>query len=91
LNGRSALSDCAQPYLAGNAAHGGPSLTTLDVRVSKTVALGGFGRVELLMDVLNAFNQATEEGLATDNLYSPTFGQPDPRRVMLGARLNLGR
>ena len=39
----------------------------LDVRVSKTVALGGLGRVELLMDVLNAFNQATEEGLATDN------------------------
>ena len=47
------------------------------------------------MDVLNAFNHATEEGLATDNLYSPNFGQPtvfvDPRRVMLGARLNLGR
>jgi hypothetical protein len=45
--------------------------------------------------VLNAFNRATEEGLATDNLYSPNFGQPtvfvDPRRVMLGARLNLGR
>ena len=72
-----------------------PSLTMLDVRVSKTVPLGGLGRVELLMDVLNAFNQATEEGLATDNLYSPNFGQPtvfvDPRRVMLGARLNLGR
>lgn len=47
------------------------------------------------MDVLNAFNRATEEGLATDNLYSPNFGRPtvyvDPRRVMLGARLNLGR
>jgi TonB dependent receptor/Carboxypeptidase regulatory-like domain len=72
-----------------------PSLTMLDVRVSKTVALGNLGRVELLMDVLNAFNQATEEGLATDNLYSSNFGQPtifvDPRRVMLGARLNLGR
>ena len=72
-----------------------PSLTMLDLRVSKTVPLGGLGRVELLMDVLNAFNQATEEGLATDNLYSPNFGQPtvfvDPRRVMLGARLNLGR
>ena len=46
------------------------------------------------MDVLNAFNQATEEGLATDTLYTPNFGQPTvfvyPRRVMLGARLNLG-
>ena len=72
-----------------------PSLTLLDLRVSKTVALGGLGRVELLMDVLNTFNRATPEGLATDNLYSPNFGQPtvyvDPRRVMLGARFNLGR
>jgi hypothetical protein len=72
-----------------------PSLTMLDVRVSKTVVLGGLGRVEFLMDVLNAFNQATEEGLATDNFFSTNFGQPtvfvDPRRVMLGARMNLGR
>ena len=47
------------------------------------------------MDVLNAFNQATEEGLATDNFYSQNFGQPtvfvDPRRVMLGVRMNVGR
>jgi hypothetical protein len=47
------------------------------------------------MDVLNTFNRAIEEGLATDNLASPNFGQPtvfvDPRRVMIGARLNLGR
>ena len=72
-----------------------PSLTMVDVRVSKAVALGGLGRVELLMDLLNTFNQATEEGLATDNLYSQNFGRPtvyvDPRRVMLGARFALGR
>jgi hypothetical protein len=72
-----------------------PSLTMLDVRVSKTLTFGGFGRVELLIDVLNAFNQVTEEGLATDNLYSQNFEQPtvfvDPRRVMLGVRLNLRR
>lgn len=72
-----------------------PSLTMVDVRISKTLPLGDFGRVELLVDVLNAFNQATEEGLATDNFYSPTFGRAtvfvDPRRVMLGARLTLGR
>jgi len=71
------------------------SQTLVDVRVSKSMAVGGLGRVELLLDVLNAFNQATEEGLATDNLYSPNFGLAtvfiDPRRVMLGARLNLGR
>jgi hypothetical protein len=47
------------------------------------------------IDVLNVLNRVTEEGLATDNVYSPSFGQPtvfvDPRRVMLGARLNIGR
>jgi hypothetical protein len=71
-----------------------PSLAMVDVRVSKAVPLGR-ARVELLMDVLNAFNRTTEEGLATDNLYAANFGQPtvfvDPRRVMFGARLNLGR
>jgi hypothetical protein len=53
------------------------------------------GRLELLFDVINLLNRATEEGLATDNYYSPNFGQGsvfvNPRRVMLGARLNLGR
>jgi hypothetical protein len=72
-----------------------PSLTMLDVRVSKTMAFAGLGRVELLVDVLNAFNASIEEGIATDNFFSPNFGQStvfvDPRRVMLGARLNLGR
>jgi hypothetical protein len=48
-----------------------------------------------MIDVLNALNETAEEGLATDNLFSPNFGQPtvfvDPRRAMLSARLNLGR
>lgn len=69
--------------------------TLLDVRVSKMIDVGDLGRVELLLDILNALNRTTEEGLATDNFYSPNFGLPtvyvDPRRVMLGARLNLGR
>ena len=47
------------------------------------------------LDVLNALNDTAEEALATDNLFSPNFGQPtvfvDPRRAMLGVRLNLGR
>jgi hypothetical protein len=51
--------------------------------------------VELLVDVLNALNDTAEEGLVTDNLYSPTFGQSvsfiDPRRAMIGVRLNLGQ
>jgi hypothetical protein len=49
----------------------------------------------VLVDVLNALDDTAEERLATDNYFSPTFGQPsafvDPRRVMLGVRLDLGR
>jgi hypothetical protein len=71
-----------------------PPQALVDVRLSRAVPCG-IGRLELLVDVLNVLNRATEEGLATDNFYSPTFGRPtvfvDPRRVMLGARLNLGR
>jgi hypothetical protein len=70
------------------------SQTLLDLRLSRAIAVGGLGRVELLLDVLNAFNETAEEALGSDNLFSPNFGQPtvfvDPRRVMLGARLNLG-
>jgi hypothetical protein len=47
------------------------------------------------MDVLNLLNDTAEEGLATDNLFSSTFGHPtvfmNPRRAMVGARVNLGR
>jgi len=71
------------------------SQSLLDLRVSKTIVVGGVGRVELLVDVLNALNDAAEEGLAADNLFSPNFGVPtvfmDPRRAMVGVRLNLGR
>jgi hypothetical protein len=70
------------------------SQTLLDLRLSRTISVGGLGRVELLMDVLNALNETAEEGLASDNLFSPNFGQPivfvDPRRVMLGVRWNIG-
>jgi TonB dependent receptor-like, beta-barrel/Carboxypeptidase regulatory-like domain len=71
------------------------SQSLLDVRISRSMAFGKLGRVELMVDVLNALNETAEEGLATDNLFSPNFGQPtvfvDPRRAMLSARLNLGR
>jgi len=53
------------------------------------------GRVELLLDVLNLLNDTDEESLAADDLFSPNFGQPsifiDPRRAMVGLRLNLGQ
>ena len=71
------------------------SQSLMDLRVSKIVSLRGLGRVEFLIDVLNLLNDTAEEGLATDNLFSPNFSQPtvfmDPRRVMAGVRLNLGR
>ena len=70
-----------------------PSL--LDVRVSRSVPFGRGRRAEILFDVLNVLNDTAEESLATDNLYSPNFGRPsifiDPRRAMIGMRLNLGR
>ena len=71
------------------------SQSLLNLRVSRTLAFGGLGRIELLLDVLNVLNDTAEEGLASDNLFSPNFGQAtvfmDPRRAMVGVRLNLGR
>jgi hypothetical protein len=67
----------------------------LDVRVSKTLVLGGSAKIDLLFDVLNLLNDTAEEALVSDNLLAATFGQPrafiDPRRAMLGVRLNVGR
>jgi hypothetical protein len=77
-----------------------PSQTLLDVRISRAIGLGEGRRVELLLDLLNLLDDAAEESLASETLmtgttFSATFGQPvsfmDPRRVMLGVRLNLGR
>jgi hypothetical protein len=71
-----------------------PSQSLLDVRVSKTLMLGG-SRIDLLFDVLNLLNGTAEEALVSDNVSAATFGRPrafiDPRRAMLGVRLNLGR
>jgi hypothetical protein len=67
----------------------------VDVRISKAVNLAGVGRVELMLDVLNALNDTAEEGIATDNAFNQNFGRGtlfmDPRRAMIGARVNLGR
>jgi TonB dependent receptor len=71
------------------------SQSLLDLRVSRSIRTQWLGRVDLLVDVLNALNDTAEEELASDNRFSPNFGQPtvfmDPRRAMLGARLNLGK
>jgi hypothetical protein len=70
------------------------SQTLVDLRVSKALRLGGATRLELLVDVLNLLNDTAEEGLASEDLYSPTFAEPalfmDPRRAMIGVRLNVG-
>ncbi len=71
------------------------SQSLLDVRVSRAMSIGGLGRVELLLDVLNTLNDTAEEALATDDLFNSNFGRPtvfiDPRRAILSIRLNLGR
>jgi hypothetical protein len=71
------------------------SQTLLDLRMSRPFTLSGMGRIELLVDLLNVLNDTAAEGITTDNFYSPNFGQPavfvDPRRVMLGVRVNLGQ
>jgi hypothetical protein len=71
------------------------SQTLIDLRVSKMISMGGANRIELLLDVFNALDDTAEEGLATDNKFSPTFGTGnvfiDPRRAMFGVRVNLGR
>jgi outer membrane receptor protein involved in Fe transport len=71
------------------------SQSLLDLRVSRAIRLRGAGQVELLLDVFNALNETAEESVATDNLFSPNFARGtlfvDPRRVMFGVRMNLGR
>jgi hypothetical protein len=72
-----------------------PTQTFLDARIAKTLTLGGAGKIDLMLDLLNVLNETAAEGLVSDNLFASTFGNPrtfvDPRRAMLGARLNLGR
>jgi hypothetical protein len=70
------------------------SQPVLDLRASKTFRISNTGNVDLILDVLNLLNDTPEEAVASDNLFSATFGRPtqfiDPRRAMLGVRLNLG-
>jgi hypothetical protein len=67
----------------------------LDLRISKTVAMPKSGSVDVLFDVLNLLNDTAEEAIQSDNLTAATLGRAtqfmDPRRVMIGVRLNLGR
>jgi hypothetical protein len=71
------------------------SQSLLDVRVSKTLPIGTAGSVDLILDVLNLLGDNAEEALVSDVRSAETFGRPrqfiDPRRAMLGVRVNLGR
>jgi hypothetical protein len=72
-----------------------PSQSLVDLRVAKTLPAGRAGTVELILDVLNVLGDGAAEALESDNPASSTFAQPklfiDPRRAMLGVRLNFGR
>jgi len=72
-----------------------PSQSLLDLRISKTLRTGDAVKADLMLDVLNLLNDTAGEALVSDNLFSATFGRPtqfmDPRRAMLGVRLNFGR
>jgi hypothetical protein len=71
------------------------SQTLVDLRLSRIISIGVTTRIELLLDVFNLFDNTAENSIASDNLFAANFGQPnvfvDPRRVMLGIRLNLGK
>ena len=68
-----------------------PSQSLLDLRLQKTLKLGGRLRVVLLGDLLNVFNEDAYEGLLSRVGTSPDYGVAnafvDPRRLMLGAKL----
>jgi outer membrane receptor protein involved in Fe transport len=67
------------------------SETLLDLRISKILRFGKDGRIEILADILNVFDDTAETSIVTNNFYSPNFERPsrfvDPRRAMLGVKL----
>ena len=77
------------------------SQSLVDLRISKMLRLGSAGTMDLRFDVLNLLNDAAEEALQTDVLFTaagltnPDFGLPtifmDPRRAMVSVRLNFGQ
>ena len=71
------------------------SQSLLDLRVSRPFSVGTFGRIDVIVDLLNVLSDTSEEALSSDTFDRPNFAKPtvfiDPRRAMLGVRLNLGR
>ena len=63
----------AHPARAARLAPAVVAVAARPARVEDRFGFGSMGRVELLVDVLNVLNDTAEEGLATDNLFSPNF------------------
>jgi hypothetical protein len=70
------------------------SQSLLDLRVSRGFEVAAGARIDLALDLLNTLNNTAEEALASDNLFSPTFGLPtvfvDPRRAMISVKVSFG-
>ncbi len=68
------------------------SQTLLDLRVSKIFRFGKDGKLEVLGDILNVFDESAELRFVTSNFYSPNFAKPrfyvHPLRVMLGVKFS---
>jgi len=72
-----------------------PSQSLVDVRMSRRFQIRNGSGVDVIFDVLNLTNETAEEVIGSDNYTASNFGAGtvfvDPRRVMIGVRLNFGR
>jgi hypothetical protein len=76
-----------------DAAYRAPRTNVVNLRIDKILSFGGGRRLELIANVINAFqSKAPSTGFATFNFFSPTYAQPtswvQPRQMYLGARVN---
>ena len=62
------------------------SQTLLDLRVSRTFSVGGVGRVELLVDVLNVLNDTAEEAVWRRTISSARISASPPPSSIRAAR-----
>jgi hypothetical protein len=80
------------PYIEPPGTRRLPAHTVVDLRLSKAIPLGGERRLELLVDVLNALDQTTTQGVRSTNFFAPSFGEGiahvRPRRAMIGVKVD---
>ncbi len=71
-----------------------PSTSSVDLRVSRSIAVHGARRVEAMLEAFNVFNHVNvlnvNNTFGTGAVPNPTYGQPtvagDPRQIQLGVR-----